>query len=265
MRIGAMLQSIERSGDRCVVETLDGADEECPRYPLALAFGTSVRHCMPRADTGLDEELFGSVTRDTARLYAALVAMQTIDHLDDRSRTAPGARRGEWELAGDPLMTEGFIAAFSSHLLSEIDSGLVARGAARWGDSELGASRHGRHERLAEERFAALEWARSIIPAAWHAPFTTACIQREHRSATRTVSGPHCQSCSVSLLDPAHRGTSDRFCRFCADDRGRLKPRREVQRLISEWMRHWQGDLTEREAMQRAALYMQAMPAWSEN
>jgi hypothetical protein len=122
----------------------------------------------------------------------------------------------------------------------------------------------------------------ALVPAAWR----STVMQLDGRSETRvgriaeldkrpqtsgTTMSPaalashHCRSCSVSLDDAGNRGISDRYCRYCADEEGRLKPRAEVQRLIAAWLADWQGDLPPDEALERAALFMQAMPAWSEN
>jgi hypothetical protein len=38
-----------------------------------------------------------------------------------------------------------------------------------------------------------------------------------------------------------------------------------VQGVIARWLQGWQGGIPEQEAMRRAAVFMQAMPAWSHN
>lgn len=76
---------------------------------------------------------------------------------------------------------------------------------------------------------------------------------------------PYCRSCSASLHDRHNQGISDRFCRYCADETGRLRPREEVRALIAHWMAGWQGGLSESEALKNADFYMQALPAWREN
>ncbi len=43
------------------------------------------------------------------------------------------------------------------------------------------------------------------------------------------------------------------------------RPRQEVQRLIADWIGHWQRGLPNEEALRRASLLMKAMPAWSKN
>ena len=64
-------------------------------------------------------------------------------------------------------------------------------------------------------------------------------------------------------LDAQHINSNTRdYCRYCADELGRLKPRDEVRILIANWLNTLQGEISGEEALRRADLYMQAMPAW---
>jgi hypothetical protein len=105
------------------------------------------------------------------------------------------------------------------------------------------------------------------MPQAWLATGDAVLAGLATEGATRLPRPRivHCQSCSVSLLDEHNAGVSDRYCRYCADEQGQLKPRDEVRRLIARWMGHWQGNLSEEEAMRRADAFMSVMPAWSNN
>jgi hypothetical protein len=69
----------------------------------------------------------------------------------------------------------------------------------------------------------------------------------------------------VSLISDHNRGVSDCYCRYCSDEEGRLKPRGEVRELIAHWFEEWQGDISHEEAVRRAKIFMEAMPAWSNN
>ncbi len=81
------------------------------------------------------------------------------------------------------------------------------------------------------------------------------------RSGVSPDHSAHCQSCSQPLSE--HAGPSPDYCRYCADETGRLRPREEVHALIARWMESWQPRLTRDEALRRATLYMSAMPAWT--
>jgi hypothetical protein len=105
----------------------------------------------------------------------------------------------------------------------------------------------------------AVSLVRGVLPARWRG---AADRLAEPRSLAL---GPHCHSCSASLLDSAHRGVSDAYCRFCADERGRLRNRDEVHRLLAGWFSAWQRAVTEEEASRRAVAFMSAMPAWQRN
>jgi hypothetical protein len=80
----------------------------------------------------------------------------------------------------------------------------------------------------------------------------------------RWAMGQYCHSCGGPLADPNLKGPSDQFCRYCADSQGNLYPEERVQVGITQWLMTWQPGITEREARERAAHYMRAMPAWAE-
>ncbi len=70
-----------------------------------------------------------------------------------------------------------------------------------------------------------------------------------------------CHSCGTPLTkgQPA-RG---HYCQYCSDEAGNLHPRKLVQKGIAEWLQSWAPDGSTADFMERAALYMQAMPAWA--
>lgn len=108
------------------------------------------------------------------------------------------------------------------------------------------------------------EYARTLIPRSWDA-YLDAALRGEPDPIPPTVSVQQCQSCSASLDDGVHGGVSDRYCRFCADEQGRLRPREQVQGILARWLQDWQEGLPEPEAKRRAASFMRSMPAWSHN
>ncbi len=74
----------------------------------------------------------------------------------------------------------------------------------------------------------------------------------------------HCHSCAAPLENPGFQGPSPIYCRFCSDETGKLRSKKEVRAGIAEWMMTWQPGLDEKEAEKRAKRYMRTMPAWAE-
>jgi hypothetical protein len=59
-------------------------------------------------------------------------------------------------------------------------------------------------------------------------------------------------------------GTSEKYCKYCSDEEGNLRPRQEVQQGIAKWVQSWQEGISEEQAMTRADFFMKAMPAWAD-
>ena len=108
------------------------------------------------------------------------------------------------------------------------------------------------------------EYARTLVPRAW-SPHLDAALRGKLDPHRPSVSDHQCHSCSASLDDGVHGGISDRYCRFCADETGQLRPRDEVHGVIARWLQNWQRGISEPESMRRASIFMSAMPAWSDN
>ncbi len=261
---GALERSEAFTGNLAVKE-LDGARTECPGYPLAIAVNPSRALWPELLEAARDQALFAADCRRTARLYADLMTTDVLcrARLDAEDPDAASRFR---VLSDFSQATAEFKAEFCDHLLATLSTGIRARLEAR---GEIGDSRA---LRARADGLTAL-YARRLIPDTWvpaldvvlgRIPPETALSMSPARQRKPTPV-LRCRSCSVSLLDEDHRGVSDRYCRFCADERGHLRPRREVQTLIARWFRYWQADLPEDEAMRRAGLYMQALPAWNDN
>lgn len=77
--------------------------------------------------------------------------------------------------------------------------------------------------------------------------------------------GSYCHSCTMPLDMPEAKGPSDTYCKHCTDGSGNLRPREEVKRGIASWLKSWQTDVTEQQALKRAEHFMRAMPAWADN
>ncbi len=74
----------------------------------------------------------------------------------------------------------------------------------------------------------------------------------------------NCYSCGMPIQDAKDRRPATDFCNYCTDDAGNLLPKEQVLQGIAQWLRSWQPGLDDVQAVTRAAVYMQAMPAWSE-
>ena len=73
-----------------------------------------------------------------------------------------------------------------------------------------------------------------------------------------------CESCTAPLT-PEFKGSADRYCKYCTDEKGTLKPREEIHQGIAMWFKSWQEGISEEQAKTRAAHFMKAMPAWAED
>lgn len=71
-----------------------------------------------------------------------------------------------------------------------------------------------------------------------------------------------CQSCTAPLDNPAFKGSSDVYCKYCIDEKGNLKPREVVKQGIIQWFRGWHPNVTDEQLSDRAEHFMKAMPAW---
>ena len=65
-------------------------------------------------------------------------------------------------------------------------------------------------------------------------------------------------------LTPESKGAHTLYCRHCTDDEGKLRSRDYVQSGLAQFLKMLDETIDDSVAMKRAALYMQAMPAWAE-
>jgi hypothetical protein len=197
-----------------------------------------------------DRELFGNAVRTTAGLYAALVAARAFD--DVVSGVPFGRRR-----ALEPFAEAGedFIQAFSHRLVDTMMSAPPVRVGLR--EPAAGNASITPAGTPVEARRAALVRAALLIPETW------VPVYRKVLGDVDPEAIELCQSCSASISH--HRGISERYCRFCADERGTLRPRPEVERMLAGWLRMWERGLTADEALEGASRFMSRMPAWSMN
>jgi hypothetical protein len=265
--IADSLESRRGSRKTYSVEYLSGAQEDCPRYPVGIALRTGAGPWASLLEAARDDELLGASRRRTARLYASLLIASFLDRnpagLPEVLKT-----RGMIGITDFEKATPEFQEVLFRNLVLELKQVLLARL-----DLEGTAESADALDSRATERAAA--YAEALIPRGWlrviEAPLMRSEGVEAHGSARPAISPvpgewPHwCQSCSISLEDEHNRGGSDRFCRFCSDEEGRLKSRSKVQNLIARWFERWQENLNHDEALMRAGLFMRAMPAWSDN
>ncbi len=74
----------------------------------------------------------------------------------------------------------------------------------------------------------------------------------------------YCHSCSAPLSSPEFKGIAENYCKYCTDENGVLRPKRVIQSSIAEWFKSWQPGIDDQKAMDRAELFMKALPEWAE-
>ena len=70
-----------------------------------------------------------------------------------------------------------------------------------------------------------------------------------------------CFSCAMPL--DASAPAESNHCTYCTQPDGSLKSRDEVKAAIAGWMKMWQPNLDDVNALKRADAYMHGMPAWA--
>jgi hypothetical protein len=239
-RVRHGLERDEDHGREFRVRTIEGPP---PRFRIGLAFPPGSPRWRELVSTALEEDLFGTSLLSTARLYADVLRAGA----RSRARTRSGTERPPWRPDPFPQATREFQIEVGRRLLGgpERESSRSAPGL----ESDLIAR--------------ALE----LLPVAWQGSVLNDLLGQEPATGAAAEflerAPRYCESCGTSLLE--FRGASDRYCRYCADDRGVLRSREEVHRILADWFRSWQPDLSEPKALKRAAHLMEAMPAWSRN
>jgi hypothetical protein len=226
------------------VREIAGSADWAPSYPLTLALAPHARAWKAALLAALEREAFGASERYVGRLYGEILAGAALPRIlaDPFAPLPPHAAPRLLEF---PFASAAFLEALVTQLVTAIEAGITR---------EVG---HG-----PERRWAALlgaSHARALVPDAWQP-----ALERLPELLPE-VAGPHCQSCSVTLDEHHVLETTDRYCRFCSEPDGRLKPRAEVRRLIAGWFARWQRGVLPEEAQRRAEFFMRSMPAWTRN
>jgi hypothetical protein len=263
--IGA-LEGIDGFSERFSIEELRAVPGEYPAYQLGLAIRPGAGRWRGLLEAARDDESFGSSVGQTARLYSRVLAagLSGVGSVVE----VGGGRRPPVVLEDFRLATEAFKEILCRDLLESLRGAMVS-------DPGSGHTRPVERGIDGQLMRVVMSKAEQVLPATWlptlHGVAGLPVVKVSHAAAderlpqTQLPEVGYCRSCSVSLGVPHNRGVSDRYCRFCSDEEGHLKPRDEIQRLIAEWFEGWQGGLSRNEAMRRAQLFMQAMPAWCNN
>lgn len=74
----------------------------------------------------------------------------------------------------------------------------------------------------------------------------------------------YCHSCTAPLTNPDFKGISDKYCKYCTDENGKLKPRLDVQKGLADWLKSWQPGINDKIALTRAEHLMRSTPTWAE-
>jgi hypothetical protein len=224
---------------------------ERPRFRLGVAVRADSTRWLELLQHAWREELFGTSRAATAALYADLLSTtsRTLVASNGLPDELPTNVRPEHFPEANAEFQDVFARQLISSLLATRTLGRVSGGGA-----------------TDEEWDCIVRLARSVVPPEWRTTLDevawAAKLERSGGAADETRPfHMYCQSCSGSLRE--YPGPSPNYCRFCSDEGGDLLPRDEVQQLIARWMTFWQEGISEEEALDRAARYMSAMPAWS--
>jgi hypothetical protein len=271
------LPSLSEFDEGHTAKALEGSPNEFPSYPLSIAWPSHMSEWARHLQAARDLELFENSNHQTALLYADLLATSYLQPMGpevpagvwdapfaDRIALAPRAGRAGWSpVASFTQASAPFMESVCLRLVAILADGMTAQLAARL---EVGRPEENRSriaDRIKRE-------SPHIVPTQW-IPQLTATLHRVTSGVdmegpeSETQRQPNCHSCFALLADGVHGGVSDRYCRFCSDESGRLKQRQDVEDLLSLWIGNWDKRLEPAEARERAAVYMEKMPAWSGN
>ena len=74
-----------------------------------------------------------------------------------------------------------------------------------------------------------------------------------------------CFSCGMPLVGEAAKEVRGDYCRYCADEAGKLYPKDTVRKGIAEYLSSWAPGQEGVDFEARADAYMKAMPAWADS
>lgn len=74
----------------------------------------------------------------------------------------------------------------------------------------------------------------------------------------------HCQSCGMPMAEETRNAASQEYCRYCADESGKLLAREQVRAGVAEWLKSFSPPAADEAFAERADHYLSSMPAWAE-
>jgi hypothetical protein len=247
--VAEYLRPLPRVVEAYAVERLPGAEAEYPTYPVGLAVGPALgawgRDLLAQAT----REMFASVPRMTAGLYASLMAHSVLAREAARLLDTTSARAVVGLADFDEASAE-FRRVLETALTQDLARGLEQT-LAVCGLFPAGAGIGEIARRLA------VRFVQHLLPDEWNSGADSIPLM--------TVASPYCLSCAAPLHDEHNKGASDRFCRYCSDEHGHLRPRSDVERILAGWLRRGGDAPAPEEAARRAKLFMESMPAWCNN
>jgi len=231
------------------VEWLSGGDATFPTYRLGLAVGPALGAWGRDLLVQATREMFASVPGQTAGLYAGLMAHGVLAgdaaHILDTAWVRAIAGLAAFDEASIEFRRELEVT-----LTRDLTRGLEQKlPVSRLFPADAG------HGEIA--RRLAIRLVQRLLPEEW-CPAADS-IQR------LTAASPYCLSCAAPLRDEHNKGASDRYCRYCSDEQGHLRPRQDVERILAGWLKHGGDAPAPEEAARRARLFMESMPAWCSN
>lgn len=236
------------------LQEIEAGPARAPDFALGLVLKAGGAQWTALLKAALREDLLGSNRASAGCLYGDLVySAWRQAHVEIAANPVP--TQIDWPSLAQASTDRVFCQTAGRQLIDRLSVAL--------------ASLPGEKEREARIR----QIAAQLAPAAWietppgeetpREPSRAGAVRMPDHG--RPELAPFCHSCSTPLEIEQNRGASDRFCRYCSDKQGRLRPREEVEELLSGWFRAWQRDISAEEARRRAQLYMEALPAWSSN
>lgn len=73
----------------------------------------------------------------------------------------------------------------------------------------------------------------------------------------------HCLACGMPLSPESSHQKTDKYCQYCADEKGELKSREECLAGIAQWLQSMTPEDKDADYMKRADYYLKSMPAWN--
>lgn len=220
-------------------------DPAAPTFPLAIGVraAASVGSLLAHAHT---DALFGSAAHATGRLYADLLTL--LWARCPSGTEGPDGSRAPITLdpfeGASPVFRNGLVTHLVARMALALHPLRFVRGVPR----DLAAARR-------EAHFRAWTHARAMVPVAW-------VDEVRATAAERDLGERACASCSSSIQPGVNASAAPGLCLHCTDDAGRLRPRPELEAVMTRWLRGALPMLDEATASSRASELLDRGQAW---